>query len=631
MSDGKYLDRPGFRWLVNKLKNTFRKIGSIIPISEGGTGATNSADAREALGVKEFRGVSGSIQSMSGLLPGAPADGEDKVFYGNGEWDYIKEFRGVSGSILSMSGLLPGAPVGGEDMVFYGRGEWGTVQGGGGHDDLIAPVESASGSEHVYAIGDQFIIEGVLYIATAAIAIGDAFVVGTNCAINQSITEQIKNIVDSYVTGIKGNAESSYRKGNVNLTPENIGAVPLSTSSGIGAMSGAGQYSWCWIARLTITGAYCNGPIAFELSQRQDPVSLVQVCFASSSGTDPDLNYFTTNYSNRYYIKKADTSTWDLYANYTETWGAVALHRITGFRNGNGVSVTVKMENCAAPSSPTQVTYGGNVGYAASAGSATDSTKVAKAGDSMTGTLSVTANSGSDTPINLKSRTAKCYIGFQNSSGTVLGYYGVNDSKLPVFYSGGDKRIYCSLDTIPISNGGTGATTRLGAAQNLANENVGTGAQYFVTLTQNWGKFGYSSAANARSAMGLGNTTGVLPIANGGTGTNSASGARQTLGIFLNTARVLKTLTDSTTEKSWKATEDCYVHCSSVAGGAAGNYNVKIDNVVVGTWGYATVRNQNNTGATKASSGTWCGFLKKNQTISTDAQYFSLKAIALTT
>lgn len=466
--DNEFLASAGVRWLLEHIKTAFRKVGSIIPVSEGGTGAGNAADARTNLG--------------------------------------IEEFRGVSGSTMSISGLLPHAPAGGENQVFYGRGEWGDIQGGGGHDDLIAPVESASGSEHAYAIGDQFIIEGVLYITTAAIAVGDAFVVGTNCAINQNITDQIKAIVDSYVTGIKGNAESSYRKGDVNLTSENIGAVPLSTSSGIGTITGNGQYSWCCIARLTITAAYCNGPIAFELSQRQEPVSLIQVCFASSSGTDPDLSYFTTNYSNRYYIKKVDTSTWDLYANYTETWGAVALHRITGYRNGNSVAVTVKMENCSAPSSPTQVTYGGNVGYASSAGSATSATKLKD------------YTNGNDT-----------WLDYGASALTTCSWVGAWNGYRMGAISPQNLRNKMGLGNtsgaLPIANGGTDATTRLGAAKNLTNENVGTGAQYFVTLTDNWGKFGYSSAANARSAMGLGNTTGVLPIANGGTGTNALTTA----------------------------------------------------------------------------------------------------------
>ncbi len=34
----------------------------------------------------------------------------------------------------------------------------------------------------------------------------------------------------SDVTGVKGNAESSYRTGNVNITPANIGAIPIGSS-----------------------------------------------------------------------------------------------------------------------------------------------------------------------------------------------------------------------------------------------------------------------------------------------------------------------------------------------------------------------------------------------------------------
>lgn len=38
-------------------------------------------------------------------------------------------------------------------------------------------------------------------------------------------------IANSSVSGVKGNAESTYRSGNVNLTPENLGAAPLSELS----------------------------------------------------------------------------------------------------------------------------------------------------------------------------------------------------------------------------------------------------------------------------------------------------------------------------------------------------------------------------------------------------------------
>ncbi len=57
--------------------------------------------------------------------------------------------------------------------------------------------------------------------------------------------------------------------------------------------------------------------------------------------------------------------------------------------------------------------------------------------------------------------------------------------------------------TVAISHGGTGATTRLNACKALTNENVGTNATYFVTMTSSWGKFGYSSTANAKSVLGV--------------------------------------------------------------------------------------------------------------------------------
>lgn len=56
---------------------------------------------------------------------------------------------------------------------------------------------------------------------------------------------------------------------------------------------------------------------------------------------------------------------------------------------------------------------------------------------------------------------------------------------------------------VAIANGGTGANTRLKGLQALTNENVGTNAQYFLTITTNWAKGGYSSTANAKTVLGV--------------------------------------------------------------------------------------------------------------------------------
>lgn len=58
--------------------------------------------------------------------------------------------------------------------------------------------------------------------------------------------------------------------------------------------------------------------------------------------------------------------------------------------------------------------------------------------------------------------------------------------------------------TVAIANGGTGASSRLNALKNLTNENVGTSAQHFLTITDSWGKGGYTSVANAKTVLGLG-------------------------------------------------------------------------------------------------------------------------------
>lgn len=58
--------------------------------------------------------------------------------------------------------------------------------------------------------------------------------------------------------------------------------------------------------------------------------------------------------------------------------------------------------------------------------------------------------------------------------------------------------------TVAIANGGTGATTRLGAAQNLTNESVSSPG-YVVGLTQSWSKFGCTSLSQLKTAMSLNN------------------------------------------------------------------------------------------------------------------------------
>lgn len=55
--------------------------------------------------------------------------------------------------------------------------------------------------------------------------------------------------------------------------------------------------------------------------------------------------------------------------------------------------------------------------------------------------------------------------------------------------------------TVAIAHGGTGATTRLGAAKALTDETVATPG-FVVGLTDSWGSFGYTSIANLKTTIG---------------------------------------------------------------------------------------------------------------------------------
>lgn len=86
--------------------------------------------------------------------------------------------------------------------------------------------------------------------------------------------------------------------------------------------------------------------------------------------------------------------------------------------------------------------------------------------------------------------------------------------------------------TLPIANGGTGQTTVA-----LARNALGLGNTSGALPIENGGT-GQTTAALARNALGLGNTMGALPIANGGTGATTAALARNNLGLG-NTAGAL--------------------------------------------------------------------------------------------
>lgn len=60
----------------------------------------------------------------------------------------------------------------------------------------IAPIQTTLVASKAYAVGEQFIYNGLLYKATAAIAQGGTITINGNCTLADSVTEQINSMSD---------------------------------------------------------------------------------------------------------------------------------------------------------------------------------------------------------------------------------------------------------------------------------------------------------------------------------------------------------------------------------------------------------------------------------------------------
>lgn len=63
-----------------------------------------------------------------------------------------------------------------------------------GTEPLIAPVQNSLVASKAYAVGEQFIYNGNLYKATASIASGGTITINGNCALADSIADQVTEL-----------------------------------------------------------------------------------------------------------------------------------------------------------------------------------------------------------------------------------------------------------------------------------------------------------------------------------------------------------------------------------------------------------------------------------------------------
>ena len=80
-----------------------------------------------------------------------------------------------------------------------------------------------------------------------------------------------------------------------------------------------------------------------EVSQRDRIFSTLKLSISGAVG-DKNVDYFITDESTDYYMHKVDGYTFELYAHINYIWGALALHRISGYRCNNGINITVNLE-----------------------------------------------------------------------------------------------------------------------------------------------------------------------------------------------------------------------------------------------------------------------------------------------
>jgi len=119
---------------------------------------------------------------------------------------------------------------------------------------LIAPVLAEMVSDKAYAVGEQFIVNNVLYKITQAVSGANVpLVVGTNCEVSDSITQQINDIKEEYVCGdLFINADTDHSVvANIQATMLELISVIKSKNlkSGIGIARYQGGYYHTYIIR----------------------------------------------------------------------------------------------------------------------------------------------------------------------------------------------------------------------------------------------------------------------------------------------------------------------------------------------------------------------------------------------
>lgn len=135
----------------------------------------------------------------------------------------------------------------------------------------IAPVElDASSSAAAYSVGDQLILNDILYDVTASISISDALVVGTNIAAANDLSTQIGSKQDQIEVTSMPTASAS----NIGQVLIYIGATTSTYTSGQSYQSTLEGGSYIW--KPTGSGAPTAAAVSYDGTQSGSSETNVQ-------------------------------------------------------------------------------------------------------------------------------------------------------------------------------------------------------------------------------------------------------------------------------------------------------------------------------------------------------------------
>lgn len=139
--------------------------------------------------------ITGQVTSQTFDLAGS--GGDNTNFIGTKEaYDALPASEKEQYDSMDFTNYQDGAPY---DPVPV-KASHNIVESGGVYNaiansnNVVAPVELTLTSTRAYAIGDQFVYGGLLYKATAAIGVGGAITIGTNCTLADCVTKQINDL-----------------------------------------------------------------------------------------------------------------------------------------------------------------------------------------------------------------------------------------------------------------------------------------------------------------------------------------------------------------------------------------------------------------------------------------------------